>query len=145
MGDELRDIADKLGIPRVARHIFLCCDQSEPKCAPKAATMESWQFLKKRLAELGLVGNGGIYRSKVDCLRVCACGPIAVVYPDGVWYHSCTPANLERIIRDHLIGGRAVNELMFAESTLIEKGAPLARGAEPAATPNSEQTPPTRS
>jgi (2Fe-2S) ferredoxin len=122
---ELRDIADKLGIPRVARHIFLCCDQSEPKCAPKADTAASWQFLKKRLAELKLVGEGGIYRSKVDCLRVCARGPIAVVYPDGTWYHSCTPANLERIIQEHLVRGRPVAELKFAESAVLEKGAQL--------------------
>lgn len=113
MADELQEIADKLGIALIKRHIFLCCDQTEAKCAPREQTLESWQFLKKRLAELQLVGSGGVYRSKVDCLRVCARGPIAVVYPEGVWYHSCTPAALERIIQEHLIGGRVVADLRF--------------------------------
>ena len=125
MEQELSDIATKLGIARVRRHIFLCCDQSEPKCAPVAVTLESWQFLKKRLAELGLAGDGGVYRSKVDCLRVCTRGPIAVVYPEGTWYHSCTPAALERIIQEHLIGGRVVEELGFASSPMLEKGCAL--------------------
>ena len=137
--EDLDEIAAKLGIPRIARHIFLCCDQTEPKCAPKAQSLESWQFLKRRLAELELVGNGGIYRSKVDCVRVCARGPIAVVYPDGVWYHSCTPEALERIIQEHLIGGRVVEELRFAESAPLARGRSLSEhapdhGAKPLAT-----------
>jgi (2Fe-2S) ferredoxin len=117
----LSRIADNLGVPGLRRHIFLCCDQSEPKCCEKARSLESWEFLKARLAELGLSGRGGVYRSKANCLRICSDGPIALVYPEGVWYHSCTPTVLERIIQEHLIAGRPVAEYRFATAPLGKK------------------------
>ena len=110
------------GIGKLTRHLFVCIG---PDCVDPERGQETWDYVKRRMKELGLSGpDGPAYRSKVSCLRICIGGPIAVVYPEGTWYRGVTPENAERILQEHVIGGHEVTELCFARNPLPLESAP---------------------
>ncbi|MGB3404845.1 MAG: ferredoxin [Microcoleaceae cyanobacterium] len=118
-----------LSLDKIQRHIFICADQTKPKCCSKQASIEAWNYLKQRLKELNLdqpteERPSCIFRTKANCLRVCCDGPILLVYPDGVWYHSATIPVIEQIIQQHLLGNKVVEEYAILQRPLPLNASP---------------------
>jgi (2Fe-2S) ferredoxin len=121
--DFLNENVEQLGLKNIKHHLFLCCDQTKPKCCPKDVSLISWEYLKTRLKELKLdqvieTNSSGVFRTKANCLRVCCEGPILLVYPEGIWYRNATPEIIEKVIQEHLLQGKIVTEYLFNEHPL---------------------------
>ena len=100
---------------RVSHHLLLCATPTKALCCPDPELgAASWARLKQLVRELGLENpareQGIVLRTKADCLRICAEGPILLIWPDGVIYGGVTAERIERIIKEHVVGGVPIED-----------------------------------
>jgi (2Fe-2S) ferredoxin len=115
---KLAGIAEKLLIGQFHRHVFLCVGES---CCSAAVGQAAWDVLKDELKARNLslsTGPAACYRTKVGCLRICAGGPIMVVYPEGTWYMGMTADRIPRFVQEHLVEGKPIEEWIIARNPL---------------------------
>ncbi|MEY4801491.1 MAG: hypothetical protein RLZZ274_222 [Cyanobacteriota bacterium] len=107
----------------ISHHLLLCATPSKALCCPDPAIgAASWEALKRLVRELGLEDparpEGIVLRTKADCLRICAEGPILLIWPEGTVYGGVSPERIESILREHVIGGQPIEQWIIKRMSL---------------------------
>ena len=97
------------------RHIFFCLNQRDngENCCAQHGAQQAFDRCKSLVKGRGLAGPGGVRVNKAGCLDRCAGGPVAVVYPEGVWYTYVDEHDIDEIVDSHLQGGQVVERLLL--------------------------------
>lgn len=98
-------------------HIFFCLNQRDngQDCCANLGAQASFDYCKAQVKAAGLAGVGGVRVNKAGCLDRCAGGPVAVVYPEGIWYTVMDSFDVDEIVESHLKNGRVVERLVVPD------------------------------